>query len=38
MAKKQSSPELTEEFKKTLEQTKIINIEVDDEMKKSFIA
>ncbi len=38
MAKKQSSPELTQEFKKTLEQTKVINIEVDNEMKRSFIA
>lgn len=38
MAKKQSSPELTLEFKKTLEQTKVINIEVDNEMKRSFIA
>ena len=38
MAKKPSSPELTQEFKKTLEQTKLINIEVDNEMKRSFIA
>ncbi len=38
MAKKPSSPELTQEFKKTLEQTKVINIEVDNEMKRSFIA
>ena len=38
MAKKQFSPELTQEFKKTLEQTKVINIEVDNEMKRSFIA
>ena len=38
MAKKQSSPELTQEFKKTLEQTKLINVEVDNEMKRSFIA
>ena len=38
MAKKNSSPELTAEFKKTLEQTKVINIEVDNEMKRSFIA
>ena len=30
MAKKNSSPELTAEFKKTLEQTKVINIEVTD--------
>ena len=38
MAKKNNSPELTAEFKKTLEQTKVINIEVDNEMKRSFIA
>ena len=38
MAKKTASPELTMEFKKTLEQTKLINIEVDNELKKSFIA
>lgn len=38
MVKKQSSPELTSEFKKTLEQTKVINVEVDNEMKRSFIA
>ena len=38
MAKKQLSPELTQEFKKTLEQTKVINIEVDKEMKRSFMA
>ena len=38
MAKKQTSPELTEEFKKTLEMTNMINVEVDDELKKSFIA
>ena len=38
MAKKQSSPELTQEFKNILEQTKLINIEVDNEMKRSFIA
>lgn len=38
MAKKMASPELTEEFKRTLEQTKLINIEVDNELKRSFIA
>ena len=38
MAKKETSPELTEEFKKTLEMTKLLDIEVDDELKRSFIA
>lgn len=38
MAKKQTSPELTEEFKKTLAMTKTIDVEVDEELKKSFIA
>ncbi len=38
MAKKQTSPELTEEFKKTLSMTKLLEIEVDEELKKSFIA
>ena len=38
MAKKETSPELTEEFKKTLAMTKMIDVEVDDELKKSFIA
>ncbi len=38
MAKKETSPDLTEEFKKTLEQTKILDIEVDEELKRSFIA
>ena len=38
MAKRETSPELTEEFKKTLEMTKIIDMEVDDELKRSFIA
>ncbi len=38
MAKKETSPELTEEFKKTLELTKMLDIEVDDELKRSFIA
>ena len=38
MAKRETSPELTEEFKKTLEMTKILDIEVNDELKRSFIA
>ncbi len=38
MAKRETSPELTEEFKKTLAMTKILDVEVDDELKKSFIA
>ena len=38
MAKKETSPELTEEFKKTLAMTKMLDIEVDDELKRSFIA
>lgn len=38
MAKRETSPELTEEFKKTLAMTNMINVEVDDELKKSFIA
>lgn len=38
MAKKQTSPELTEEFKKTLSMTKMLDVEVDEELKKSFIA
>ena len=38
MAKKETSPELTEEFKKTLEMTNLIDVEVEDELKKSFIA
>lgn len=38
MAKKDNSPELTAEFKATLEKTKLINIEVNNEVKKSFIA
>ena len=38
MAKKETSPELTEEFKKTLQMTKILDVEVDDELKRSFIA
>ena len=38
MAKKETSPELTEEFKRTLEMTKILDMEVDEELKRSFIA
>ena len=38
MAKKITSPELTEEFKKTLEMTKLLDVEVEEELKKSFIA
>ena len=38
MAKKETSPELTEEFKKTLAMTNLIDVEVDEELKKSFIA
>ena len=38
MAKRETSAELTEEFKKTLEMTKILDMEVDDELKRSFIA
>ncbi len=38
MAKKDASPELTASFKETLEKTKLINIEVNQEVKKSFIA
>ena len=38
MAKKQTSPELTEEFIKTLAMTKMLEVEVDEELKKSFIA
>ena len=38
MAKKETSPELTEEFKSTLAMTKLLDIEVDDELKRSFIA
>ena len=37
MAKKETSPELTEEFKRTLEMTKLLDREVDEELKKSFI-
>ena len=38
MSKKDMSAELTAEFKNTLEKTKLINIEVNNEVKKSFIA
>ena len=38
MAKKETSPELTEEFRKTLQMTKLLDVEVDAELKKSFIA
>ncbi len=38
MPKRETSPELTEEFKKTLEMTKILDVEVNDELKRSFIA
>ncbi len=38
MAKKDISGELSAEFKATLEKTKLINVEVNNEVKKSFIA
>ena len=38
MAKRESSPELTEEFRQTLAMTKMIDMEVDEELKRSFIA
>lgn len=38
MSKKEFDSALTDEFRKTLEQTNIINVEVDNELKKSFIA
>ncbi len=38
MAKKELSSELSAEFKATLEKTKLINVEVNNEVKKSFIA
>ncbi len=38
MAKKQERPELTEDFIKTLEMTKLLDMEVNEELKKSFIA
>ncbi len=38
MAKREISAELSAEFKSTLEKTKLINVEVNNEVKKSFIA
>ena len=38
MSKKDNSAELTAQFKETLEKTKLINVEVNKEVKKSFIA
>ena len=38
MSKKEINAELTAEFKSTLEKTKLINVEVNNEVKKSFIA
>ncbi len=38
MAKKELTSELSAEFKATLEKTKLINVEVNNEVKKSFIA
>ncbi|MBQ6727818.1 MAG: DNA gyrase subunit A, partial [Clostridia bacterium] len=38
MIRKENSAELTAEFQSTLEKTKLINVEVDEEVKKSFIA
>ncbi len=38
MAKKEITSELSAEFKATLEKTKLINVEVNNEVKKSFIA
>ena len=38
MAKKDISSELSAEFRETLEKTKLINVEVNNEVKKSFIA
>ncbi len=37
MAKNETSQELTEEFRKTLQMTKVLDIEVDNELKKSFM-
>ena len=37
MAKKVISEELTAEFKKTLSLTKLVNVEVDSELRQSFI-
>ena len=38
MAKKEINSELSAEFRETLEKTKLINVEVNNEVKKSFIA
>ncbi len=38
MAKRDSNPELTAEFQEKLNKTKLINVEVNNEVKKSFIA
>ena len=38
MSKKEINSELTAEFQSTLEKTKLINVEVNEEVKKSFIA
>ena len=38
MAKKETSPELTEEFKQKLAMTKLLDMEVDEELKRSFLA
>ena len=38
MAKKNTSAELTEEFRQTLAMTKMLDVEVDEELKKCFIA
>ncbi len=38
MAKKETSPELTEEFKQKLAMTKMLDMEVDEELKHSFLA
>ena len=38
MAKKEINAELSAEFKSTLDKTKLINVEVNNEVKKSFIA
>ena len=38
MSKRDNSAELTAEFQSTLDKTKLINIEVNEEVKKSFIA
>jgi len=38
MSKRETSPELTEEFKKTLQMTNMVDVQVENEIKKSFIA